>query len=57
MGPENETTQLQVQITANEKESAKRLARASGMTFQGWLGMLVKRELEASSKSVEEHRR
>ena len=37
---------LRVAITDREKAAAKRLAKSKGMTFQGWMGQLIKRELE-----------
>ena len=36
-------------ITPDERDKAKSLAKSMGMTFQGWLGQLIKRELETFS--------
>ena len=41
---------LRVDITDREKAAAKRLAKSKGMTFQGWMGQLIKRELEESHR-------
>lgn len=41
---------LRVAITDREKAAAKRLAKSKGMTFQGWMGQLIKRELEESHR-------
>lgn len=34
-----------VQISAEESRKAKALAKAKGMTYQGWIGSLIKREI------------
>jgi hypothetical protein len=36
---------LVVDISAKEKNEAKSLAKSKGMTFQGWLGQLIRNEL------------
>ncbi len=41
---------LRVAITDREKAEAKRLAKSKGMTFQGWMGQLIKRELEEAQR-------
>lgn len=41
---------LRVAITDCEKAAAKRLAKSKGMTFQGWMGQLIKRELEEAQR-------
>lgn len=41
---------LRVAITDREKAAAKRLAKSKGMTFQGWMGQLIKRELEEAQR-------
>ena len=38
---------LTVQISSEEREQAKKLAKNKGMTYAGWLGQLVKKELTA----------
>lgn len=48
----NEMNYLKVRITSEEKNQAKALAKSKGMTFSGWLGQLVKRELKSSSKEA-----
>lgn len=47
----DDTQVLIVKISPQERESAKSLAKASGMTFQGWLGQLIKRELRQASST------
>jgi hypothetical protein len=44
------TSLLRVAITDREKAAAKRLAKSKGMTFQGWMGQLIKRELEEAHR-------
>lgn len=41
---------LKIQISEQEAMRAKTVAKEKGMTFQGWLGQLVKRELEIESR-------
>ena len=45
------TQVLIVDITPSERETAKRIARSCGMTFKGWLGQLVKREIRNNQAS------
>lgn len=45
----DDTQVLIVSITPSEREAAKQIARSAGMTFKGWLGLLVKRELRNQS--------
>lgn len=40
---------LTVSITPEEREKAKAFAKSQGMTFQGWLGQLIRRELDHES--------
>lgn len=42
------TTLIKASITSTERDAAKALAKSKGMTFSGWLGQLVKRELKAN---------
>ncbi|MFW5526610.1 MAG: hypothetical protein ACOCOW_06210 [Prevotella sp.] len=42
--------QLRASISIAERDEANRLARSKGMTFQGWLGQLIKRELAKSQQ-------
>ena len=37
---------LTVRLTSSEKEEAKRLAKSKGMTFQGWLGFVIKEAVQ-----------
>ena len=39
---------LLVDITPEEKKAAKALSKSKGMTFQGWIGQLVRKELAAA---------
>ena len=43
---------LTVQISIEERELSKKLAKTKGMTYAGWLGSLVKRELRNYSGDV-----
>lgn len=47
---------INISISVNERDKAKALAKSKGMTFQGWLGQLVKRELEAAEKEASNER-
>lgn len=38
-------------ITPEERDKAKYLAKSKGMTFQGWLGQLIKREINPPVQS------
>lgn len=38
---------VNIAISPQEREQAKSLAKSKGMTLQGWLGQLVKKELTA----------
>ena len=46
------TQVLIVDITPSEREAAKSIARSCGMTFKGWLGQLVKREIRNNQASI-----
>ena len=43
---------VKVSISPNDKARAKALAKSQGMTFQGWLGQLIKRELAYNNVST-----
>ena len=43
---------VNISISVKEREEAKALAKSKGMTLQGWLGQLVKRELKNSAKEI-----
>ena len=45
-------TLLKANISSIERDKAKVIAKSKGLTFQGWLGQLVKRELEAAEKEA-----
>ena len=49
MQKEKSYEQLKAAVTREEIIKAKKVAKSKGMTFQGWLGQLIKRELEFSS--------
>ena len=46
----SECINTRVRITKQESAQAKELAKSKGMTFQGWLGQLIKRELAKSQQ-------
>lgn len=39
------TQQIRAAITKDEKDRIYKLAKSKGMTFQGWMGQLIKSEL------------
>lgn len=39
---------LLVDITAEEKAKAKALAKSNGMTLQGWIARLLRKEISAT---------
>lgn len=43
---QNETQKLTVLLATRDKERAKRIAKRRGMTFQGWLGGVVKEAID-----------
>ena len=43
---------LAAQITPEERTASKEIARRMGMTYAGWLGLLIKREIRNSSGTV-----
>ncbi|MPM30657.1 hypothetical protein SDC9_77207 [bioreactor metagenome] len=36
---------LRAEITSDQKKLARKLAKSKGMTFQGWLGQLIQKEI------------
>lgn len=45
------TTYVQADITPLEREKAKKTAKKQGMSFKGWVGMVIKKNLqEGASK-------
>lgn len=47
----NEIKMLEVQITSQEKALAKKIAKQRGMTLRGFLGLCVRKEINASPSS------
>ena len=43
--------QIAVDLSKDERNAAREIARSKGMTFQGWLGQLIKRELANAEES------
>ena len=50
------TTLLKASITAAERDKAKRIAKAKGMTFSGWLGMVVRDAMQKEMMEVVDER-
>lgn len=48
-----DTIALFASITPEERDKAKSLAKSKGMTFQGFVGQLIKKELEISASTSE----
>jgi len=46
--------QLKAAVSRDEVLEAKRVAKSKGMTFQGWLGQLIKREISAETPKSKE---
>ena len=40
------TTYVQADITPKERELAKKKAKAIGMSFKGWVGMIIKNSID-----------
>ena len=51
MQTEKSYEQLKAVISREEILKARRLAKSKGMTFQGWLGQLIKREINTPIQS------
>lgn len=45
---------VKAKISSEEKEQAKALAKSKGMTFQGWLGQLIKNALKEEREATDE---
>ena len=43
--------QTKISITPQEKNIAKSLAKSQGMTFQGWLGKIIRQEISRESQN------
>lgn len=46
-------TPVLADITDSEKEAAKALAKSKGMTFQGFVGQLIKKALADGASNLE----
>lgn len=42
---------MTVDINSDERKQAKALAKSKGMTLQGWIGQLIKRELAQDERN------
>ena len=42
---------LTVQISKEEKDNAKVIAKSQGMTFQGWIGQLIKNAIKEAREA------
>lgn len=42
-------TSIKVEISKEKKQQAKSYAKSKGMTFSGWLGQLIDRELQKAN--------
>ena len=40
---------LYVAITGDERAEARKIAKSKGMTLQGWLALLIKKEIATNS--------
>jgi hypothetical protein len=47
--PDDSAAWLRADITQEQRLLAKAIAKKNGMTFQGWLGQLIKKELSSFS--------
>ena len=54
MKVQNCIPKLTIAISPEEKEQAKTLARAKGMTFQGWLALVVRTALKEAKEAGDE---
>lgn len=43
-----ESTTIKVNLSREERIKAKEFAKSKGMTFQGWLAQIIRRELQNS---------
>ena len=41
----NDGVHLRANITQTQKLEARKIAKSKGMTFQGWLGQIIEREI------------
>ena len=47
----NQVTLLKALITKDEAKQAKEIAKSKGMTFQGWLGNVIRQELQKEERA------
>ena len=52
----NEMCYLKVRITGADKDKAKVIAKSKGMTFAGWLGMVVRDAMQKEMTEVVDER-
>ena len=45
-----ESYSIRFRLSAEDRQEAKLLAKSKGMTFEGWIGQLIKRELAKSQQ-------
>lgn len=46
-----ESYSIRFRLSVEDRQEAKLLAKSKGMTFEGWIGQLIKRELENAKES------
>jgi phosphotransferase system IIB component len=46
------TSLLRADITAEQKKKARQIAKSKGMTFQGWLGQVIQKEIISHSQEA-----
>ena len=49
-------TTVKINVSKEERERAKSIAKSRGMTFQGFLGQLIKNELKRSEAESDGNR-
>lgn len=47
-----ESYSIRFRLSADDRQKAKLFAKSKGMTFEGWLGQLIKRELREAEKET-----
>lgn len=52
-----ESYSIRFRLSADDRQEAKLLAKSKGMTFEGWIGQLIKRELANAEESGDAGRR
>jgi hypothetical protein len=46
------TSLLRADITVEQKKRARQIAKSKGMTFQGWLGQIIQKEITSQSQEA-----